>query len=72
MNEFPRFLMIVGHGEGKRRIYLSLREASELYAGNREVAFGRYVLNQDFTVDDMTPEHRDQISGAADRWASAN
>ncbi len=66
--EFPKYLMKIG----RNRKYLPLGEAAKAYdCGHADVRFGRYVLNEDYSVREMTNEDRDQISKAADNYSAS-
>ena len=67
-NEFPKYLMKI-NGERK---FLSLRDAYVAYdSGFTHVEFGRYVLNEDFSVRKMTIEDTSKISNAADKYGAS-
>lgn len=67
-SEFPLCLMKV-NGERK---FMTFREAYVTYdSGFAKVEFGRYVLNENFTVRLMTKEDRQKISDAADDFSGS-
>ncbi len=67
-DQFPKYLMKIN---GDRR-YLSFGEACAAYdSGTRKVEFGRYVLDSDFRVREMTDEDRSKISRGADEHSDA-
>jgi hypothetical protein len=66
--DFPKFLMKIG---GNRK-FLSLSEAYIAFdSGFLYVEFGRYVLNEDFSVRKMTEEDKKKISDAADEYSAS-
>jgi len=66
--EFPKYLMKI-NGERK---FLSFRDAFVFYdSGSLLVEFGRYVLNEDFSVRKMTDEDRTKISRSADNYSAS-
>ncbi len=68
LENFPKYLMKIG-GE---RNFLSFREAYVAYdLGFALVEFGRYVLNEDFSVRKMTDEDKSKISDAADAYSAS-
>jgi hypothetical protein len=65
---FPKYLMKV-NGD---RVFVSFRDTYVLFdSGNARVEFGRYVLNEDFSVRHMTQEDKDKISEAAEKYSDS-
>ncbi len=64
--EYPKYLMKVN---GDRKFF-PFAEAAAIYdSGHERVEFGRYVLNEDFSVRKMTDEEKWKISRAADEYS---
>jgi len=62
-DEFPKYLMKM---DGNRE-FMNLWQAGKAYDnGFARVSFGRYVLNEDFSIRPMTDEDRALISSVAD------
>lgn len=65
---FPKYLMKINGG----RKFLPFGEAYVAYdSGSARVEFGRYVLNEDFSVRKMTDEDKSKISDAADKYSAS-
>jgi hypothetical protein len=68
IEEFPKYQMVIN---GARR-FLPFGEAYVAYdSGSADVKFGQDVLEQDFSVREMTEEDRQKISAAADRYSES-
>ena len=66
--DFPKYLIKIN---GDLR-FLPFREAYVTYdSGYAKVELGRYVLNEDFSVREMTDEDRSMISAAADEYSAS-
>ncbi len=62
--EFPKYLMII-NGNLK---FLSLRDAAEVNdSGFGRIEFGKLVLSENFTVSEMSDEHKALIRSFGDR-----
>lgn len=67
-DKFPKYLMKIN----RERKFLTFREAYVTYdSGLAQVEFGRYVLNEDFSVRKMTDEDKSKISDAADEYSAS-
>jgi hypothetical protein len=68
MDQFPKYLMKIN---GERR-FLTFQEAATVFnSGMSQVEFGRYVLNEDFSVRLMTTEDISRICCLADRYSAS-
>lgn len=66
--KFPMYQMKINGN----RMFLPFEQAYVVYnSGSTQVEFGRYVLNEDFSVRKMTKEDKSKISDAADQYSAS-
>lgn len=66
--DFPKYLMKIN---GNRK-FLTFRDAYVAFdSGSNRVEFGRYVLNENFSVRKMTDEDMTKISETADKYSES-